>query len=214
MGEASLTTPFKLAERPEAVLSPALEETIMGRDCIASTLKKLFERSELGGMIAAVEHGEPATCEIDKDKLIEELKAALVRRELRINELELALYYARNGAASSEVGLASGPCALDTGTSTGVYGDGWIADETTLAFGAGGEIALTFFLPPIDGRGGKRLQIEANFGESTILNIERGIGVDYHLVIPPEINRPVISIRCEYPEPVADDRRLGVIIVQ
>jgi hypothetical protein len=97
--------------------------------------------------------------------------------------------------------------------SAGVYSDGWLADEATLVFGGGGEISLTFFLPPVEGGSDKRLIVHSNFGDPVALDVKRDVGVDYHLAVPPGIKRPIVDVHCDYPEQVADDRRLGVIIV-
>jgi hypothetical protein len=165
-----------------------------------------------GGNMAEIENlDEVKAPAIDKDALIQELKMALVRRELRINELEIALYNHLNNNTNRIPEIAHNVCELDQEASVGAYNDGWLASQATLVFGAGAEIQLDFFLPENSDRP-KRVTLRPEFGSPVEFVLERGAAVRHQLVVPVATARPVVEVEFEYPEPVNDDRRLGAIL--
>jgi hypothetical protein len=172
-----------------------------------------------------------------KDELIIELKRALLAREHRINELELAPAggvesrsstpqgseaadrYTAAPAWADAAGQAARQSAIDpllaAGT-TGVYTDLWTDTEAVLQFSEtllGRVVRLEFFAPATAGAQTKPVAISPNFSEPLELSLTRGEATCRDFAIPAApASAPEIRIRVSEPEPpnVQDTRRLGV----
>jgi len=172
-----------------------------------------------------------------KDELIIELKRALLAREQRINDLELALAGGVPSRSSTPQGIdatngyTAGPVSADTGSqdarqstinpllaagTTGVYTDLWTDTEAVLQFSEtllGRVVRLEFFAPVTAGTQTKPVAISPNFCEPLELSLTRGEATSRDFAIPAaSTSAPEIRIRVSEPEPpdVKDPRRLGV----
>ena len=162
------------------------------------------------------------------EQIIAGLKDALVAREKRINELELAVARlewgtptteARSNAAERAAPAASEcpshPLIAET---VGVYPDLWTDVEAMVRFidgVAGHTLQLSFFVPPAPGEETKSVYVAPNFAAPTTLVLHRGDASQVQFDVPSELaRRPELRIQLHHAEPYAGDdrRRLGVKI--
>lgn len=163
------------------------------------------------------------------ERTVATLKEALVAREERINELELALARLERGApttpatrphaaASAPSGNPGGPSHPLIVETVGVYPDLWTDMEAMVRFVdaiAGRTLRLSFFVPPVPGEETKELRIMPNFAAATTLALRRGHASQVQFDVPNQLAlRPELRIQLDHPEPrFGDDRRrLGVKI--
>jgi hypothetical protein len=163
------------------------------------------------------------------EQTIAALKSALVAREKRINELELAIARLERGTrTSSEARSNAAKRAPSGGTkgpshpliveTVGVYPDLWTDVEAMVRFVdevAGHKLRLSLFVPSVPGEETKDLLIAPNFAAPTPFVLSRGSASRVEFDVPSELAlRPELRIQLHNAEPLAgnDRRRLGVKI--
>jgi len=176
-----------------------------------------------------------------KDELILELKAALLLKDRRITDLEIALSEFERSPKSpderSPTALAHSSDASEQPAhhgqgnvsdverviiyeaSTGFYPDGWTGLETTLVLNpnmASSSIRLQLYLPERNtGSNEKLVVVSPSFADPEEIKVVRGEILNYSAHIPDHVLVPPhLRLTIDTPEPTSSDvRMLGIVIL-
>ena len=168
--------------------------------------------------------------QIDLIKLVNDLKNALVQRELRIGQLELQLSKAlvsRGEVSVSELEKsllppppppASHPYSPHLSAETrGLYSDGWVSPAAQLVFhpsSSDGHYLISFWLPEV--AAAKQLVLKRTSGETATLELTPNSITLFKLPAPSDGLSPA-SVSVETTRFIASDddkRKLGVVLLK